>query len=76
MKNQEEEVKVISSEVQTNETITEKKGKFLNPFDKGVTYAEFQKALGKKSVAEYCKEKLSDEQIAFLEIELSILKTE
>ncbi len=53
-----------------------KEVKFLNPFDAGVTYAEFKKALGKKSVAEYCKGKLSDEQIAFLETELSILKTE
>ena len=50
--------------------------KFLNPFEVGVTYAEFQKALGKKSVAEYCKGKLSDDEIAFLETELSILKTE
>ena len=54
----------------------EKEPKFLNPFDAGVTYAEFQKALGKKAVAEYCKGKLSDEQITFLETELSILKTE
>ncbi len=53
-----------------------KEVKFLNPFEVGVTYAEFQKALGKKTVAEYCKGKLSDEQIAFLETELSILKTE
>ncbi len=53
-----------------------KETKFLNPFDAGVTYAEFQKALGKKSVAEYCKGKLSDEQIVFLETELSLLKTE
>jgi len=50
--------------------------KFLNPFDVGVTYADFQKALGKKSVAEYCKGKLEDEQIAWLEKELSILKTQ
>lgn len=50
-----------------------KEVKFLNPFDAGVTYAEFQKALGKKSVAEYCKGKLSDEQIEFLEKELLIL---
>ncbi len=49
--------------------------KFLNPFDAGVTYAEFKKALGKKTVSEYCKGKLSDEEIAFLEKELSILKT-
>jgi hypothetical protein len=53
-----------------------KEVKFLNPFDAGVTYADFTKALGKKSVADYCKGKLSDEQIAFLETELSILKTE
>ena len=54
----------------------EKEIKFLNPFEVGVTYAEFQKALGKKSVAEYCKGKLSQDQIDWLENELSILKTE
>ena len=53
-----------------------KEVKFLNPFDAGVTYAEFQKALGKKSVAEYCKGKLTQDQIDWLENELSILKTE
>ena len=67
MKNQEEEV-------QTNETITEKKGKFLNPFNKGVTYVEFQKELGKKTVAEYSKGKLTEEKITWLENELSIIK--
>ena len=50
-----------------------KDAKFLNPFDVGVTYAEFQKALGKKSIAEYCKGKLSDDEVAFLEAELLIL---
>lgn len=50
-----------------------KEVKFLNPFEAGVTYAEFQKALGKKSVAEYCKGKLEKEQIEFLEKELSII---
>ena len=54
----------------------EKEIKFLNPFDAGVTYADFKKALGKKSVAEYCKGKLTQDQIDWLEIELSILKTE
>ena len=53
-----------------------KEVKFLNPFDTGVTYVEFKKALGKKTVSEYCKGKLSNEEIAFLEKELSILKTE
>ena len=51
----------------------EKETKFLNPFDKGVTYVEFQKALGKKSIAEYCNGKLEKEQIEFLEKELSII---
>ena len=50
-----------------------KEAKFLNPFEVGVTYVEFQKALGKKSVAEYCKGKLEKEQIEFLEAELLIL---
>lgn len=50
-----------------------KEVKFLNPFEVGVTYVEFQKALGKKSVAEYCKGKLEKEQIEFLEQELLIL---
>lgn len=50
-----------------------KEEKFLNPFEIGVTYVEFQKALGKKSVAEYCKGKLEKEQIEFLEAELLIL---
>ena len=61
---------------QLGEAVVVKDSKFLNPFEVGVTYAEFQKALGKKTVAEYCKGKLSDEQITFLETELSILKTE
>lgn len=51
----------------------EKEIKFLNPFEVGVTYVEFQKALGKKLVAEYCKGKLEKEQIEFLEAELLIL---
>ena len=53
--------------------MVEEKEKFLNPFEVGVTYVEFQKALGKKSVAEYCKGKLEKEQIEFLEAELLIL---
>lgn len=51
-----------------------KESKFLNPFDKGVSYEEFQKAMGKKSVAEYCKGKLTKDQIEWLEKELSIIK--
>lgn len=51
-----------------------KESKFLNPFDKGVSYEEFQKAMGKNSVAEYCKGKLTKDQIEWLEKELSIIK--
>jgi len=52
-----------------------KEVKFLNPFDAGVTYIEFQKALGKKTVSEYCKGKLEKDQIEFLEKELEIIKS-
>lgn len=51
----------------------EKAEKFINPFDVGVSYAEVQKVLGKKTIADYCKGKLTNEQIAWLEQELSIL---
>lgn len=49
---------------------------FLNPFDKGVSYKDFLKEVekSKKSVAEYCKGKLTTEQISWLEKELSIIK--
>ena len=73
--NQSEELndaEAVKEEIETGTTNT-KKEKFLNPFEVGVTYAEFQKALGKKSVAEYCKGKLEKEQIEFLEAELLIL---
>ena len=59
-------------ETEVTSTVT-KKEKFLNPFEVDVTYAEFQKALGKKSVAEYCKGKLSSDQIDWIEKELSII---
>lgn len=59
-------------EIETGATTT-KKEKFLNPFEVGVTYVEFQKALGEKSIAEYCKGKLEKEQIEFLEKELTII---
>ena len=49
------------------------KAGFLNPFGEQTSYDEFQEALGKKSVAEYCKGKLEKEQIEFLEAELSII---
>lgn len=60
---------------ETKAVIATKVG-FLNPFDEGVSYADFKEALGKKSIADYCKGKLTEDQITWLENELSILKNE
>ena len=49
---------------------------YVNPFDEGVSYADFKEALGKKTVADYCKGKLNEDQISWLENELSILKND
>ena len=46
----------------------------VNPFDKGVTYAEFKKALGKDKVGDYLKNICSTEQIEFIKNELSLIK--
>lgn len=46
------------------------KAGFLNPFGEKTTYAEFLEQVGKKTVAEYCKDKLSNEELAWLEVEL------
>ena len=45
----------------------------VNPFDKGVSYAEFLEALGKTSVKDYLKNICTEEQIDWLEKELSII---
>jgi len=42
------------------------KADFINPFDGGVSYPDFLEAVGKKTVEEYCKGKLTDEQIKWL----------
>ena len=44
--------------------------KKVNPFDSGVSYAEFSKALGKSKVEEYLKGVCSNEQIEWIKIEL------
>ena len=46
---------------------------FLNPFDEGVTYTDFIKAMDKKTVEVYCKGRISNEQIEFLQKELEII---
>ena len=47
----------------------------VNPFDKGVTYPEFLKALPKgKTASEYLKGVCSEEQLQWLETELKTFK--
>lgn len=52
-------------------------GKLLNPFEKGVSYLEFQEAVkaSKKTVKEYCKGILTKEEIEFVEAELKLIKS-
>tara|TARA_R110000782_G_scaffold37213_1_gene87560 strand:- start:1135 stop:1386 length:252 start_codon:yes stop_codon:yes gene_type:complete len=53
------------------------KAGFLNPYGEGTSYKEFKAALKKANnatVKEYCKGKLTEDQLTFLEKELSILK--
>lgn len=47
---------------------------FVNPFNKGVSYADFLKAVNGKSIDEYCKGKLENEKIEWLKNEIKILK--
>ena len=47
----------------------ETEDKFVNPFE-NVSYYDFIKAKGDKSVAEYCKGKLTENQIEILQREL------
>jgi hypothetical protein len=46
---------------------------FINPFTEGVTYAEFIEALGKKSIEDYCKGKLSNDEIEYLKKEINLI---
>lgn len=54
---------------------TEIKAGFLNPFGEQTSYKEFLAEVKKSklSVEEYCKDKLTDEQNAFLKKELALL---
>ena len=54
----------------------ELKAGFLNPYGVGTSYKEFKAAVktAKVSVEEYCKDKLTEQEIAYVVKELSILK--
>lgn len=47
---------------------------FVNPFEDGVTYEQFLKAKGNKSIEDYCNENLTKEQIETLKNEINKLK--
>lgn len=52
-----------------------KESKFLNPFDSGVSYADFLASIPKwKSVEEHCKGILTQEEIEFLNAEIELIK--
>ena len=60
--------------VEETKTAQPKKDKFLNPFNTGISYADFLKAVGSQKIADYCKGKITDEEIAFIEKEVSLIK--
>ena len=65
----------LKEKVNTEKPVVDKvKKEKVNPFDKGVTYVEFLEAIGKTSVKDYLKNICTDDQISWLENELSIIK--
>lgn len=81
MTDQEREEKQKEAIKKAEKAISDRKAKeikdgFLNPFGDKTTYEEFLKAVkdAKSTVAEYCKGKISEEQLEWLETELSIIK--
>ena len=50
---------------------------FLDPFGQETTYVEFLKEIAKSkgTIAEYCKGKVSEDQLAWLEKDIAIFKT-
>ena len=53
---------------------TDKPTKKVNPLEAGVSYAEFVKALGTKSVSEYCKGMLTAYEIEWIKTEIENYK--
>lgn len=52
---------------------TENKTVFVNPFADGITYEQFIKAKGNKSIEDYCKGKLTENQIETLKREFNLI---
>ncbi len=45
---------------------------YLNPFGECTTYPEFLEQVGKKTIAEYCKGKVTDEELSWLEADIKL----
>lgn len=70
-----EEAKAKKAEIKKRIEAETKAG-FLNPFGEGVSYDTFLAAVkaSKVELDEYCKGKLTEDQISWLKNELSLLK--
>ena len=68
-------IKDKKAEIKARKEAEIKEG-FLNPFGEGTSYDDVndQLAKSKKTISEYCKGKLTDEEIKWLQNELEILK--
>lgn len=47
---------------------------FVNPFENGINYDTFLKAVGSSTIADYCKNNLTKEQIQWLENDIKLIK--
>ncbi len=82
MTEEEKAVKIAEAVATHKEAIKERKAQeikdgFLNPFGEETTYSEFLKEISKakETVAGYCKGKLTEDQLAWLEKDLAIFKS-
>lgn len=73
----EEANKAAAKEIKERKSAEIKAG-FLNPFGEKTSYAEFLTEVekAKKSIADYCKGKITSDKIEWLEKEVSLLNTE
>lgn len=56
------------------ETVNEVNTNFVDPFETGVTYEAFIKALGEKTVSEYLSATHTKEQVEWIETEINNFK--
>jgi hypothetical protein len=66
------EAAIIEAESNVNDPTA--KDEFVNPFQKGVTYKDFVKAIGNKTVKEYCGDYLTIQEVSWLEREIEHYK--